>query len=142
MTALSRTVRVRACSTANPPTTSPYSGPNGLRPRVGLSPNRPHAEAGYRIEPPRSLAWAAGTIPDATAAADPPDDPLVERVVSHGFVVAPWSRGSHAGSIPNSGVLVLPNTTRPARRNRTRSSESNVDTLSRRKREPSVKRTP
>ncbi len=44
--ALSRTVRVSACSTAQPLTASPYSGPSGTRARVGLRPNSPHAEAG------------------------------------------------------------------------------------------------
>ena len=81
-------------------------------------------------------------MPDATAAAEPPLDPLVERPVSHGLRTGPNSTGSHAGAIPNSGVLVLPRMTRPARRSRTTSSESKADTLPARKREPSVKRTP
>ena len=34
-----------------------------------------HAEAGIRMEPPPSLACASGTMPEATAAAAPPDDP-------------------------------------------------------------------
>ena len=37
---------------------SPKSGASETRPRVGLSPTRPHADAGMRIEPPPSLAWA------------------------------------------------------------------------------------
>src|SRR5689334_2692724 len=81
-------------------------------------------------------------MPDATAAAEPPLDPLVERPVSHGLRVGPNSTGSQAGAIPNSGVLVLPRITRPARRSRSTSSESNADTFPARKREPSVKRTP
>ena len=81
-------------------------------------------------------------MPDATAAAEPPLDPLVERPVSHGLRVGPNSTGSHAGAIPNSGVLVLPRMTRPARRSRSTSSESKADTWPARKREPSVKRTP
>src|SRR2546427_9792517 len=81
-------------------------------------------------------------MPDATAAADPALDPLVERPVSHGLRTGPNSTGSHAGAIPNSGVLVLPRMTRPARRSRSTSSESKADTLPARKREPSVKRTP
>src|SRR5262249_61914647 len=111
--ALSRTARVSACSTAAPAPTSPYSGPSGLRARVGLSANNPHAEAGYRSEPPRSLPCANGTIPDATAAAAPPLDPLVDRCAAHGVRVRPNSAGSHAGAIPNSGLLVLPQGTRP-----------------------------
>src|SRR6266496_229574 len=81
-------------------------------------------------------------MPDATAAAEPPLDPLVERPVSHGLRTGPNSTGSQAGAIPNSGVLVLPRMTRPARRSRSTSSESKADTLPARKREPSVKRTP
>ena len=81
-------------------------------------------------------------MPDATAAAEPPLDPLVERRVSHGLRAGPNSTGSQAGAIPNSGVLVLPRMTRPAWRSRSTSSESKADTLSARKREPSVKRTP
>src|SRR5438132_10128867 len=77
--ALSRTERVSACSAAPPAATSPYPGPSGLRARVGLRANRPHADAGYRSEPPRSLPCANGTMPDATAAAEPPLDPLGER---------------------------------------------------------------
>ena len=42
-----------------------------MRPWLGLSPTRPQHDAGMRIDPPPSLAWANGTIPDATAAAAP-----------------------------------------------------------------------
>src|SRR6516225_10656493 len=100
--ALSRTERVSACSAAPPAPTSPYSGPSGLRARVGLRANKPHAEAGYRNEPPRSLPCANGTIPDATAAAEPPLDPLVESCGFHGLRAGPKSAGSQAGAIPNS----------------------------------------
>src|SRR4051812_45715078 len=81
-------------------------------------------------------------MPDATAAADPPLEPLVLHVVSHGLAVAPNRTGSHDGDIPNSGVFVLPTITRPARRRRATNSESNVATLSRRNREPSQNRVP
>ena len=64
---------------------SPYWGASELRPRVGFSPTRPQHEAGMRIDPPPSLACAAGTMPDATAAADPPEDPPVECSVFHGI---------------------------------------------------------
>jgi len=42
---------------------------------VGFIPNRPQQEAGIRIEPPPSLALAIGTIPAATAAEAPPEEP-------------------------------------------------------------------
>src|SRR3954469_5643637 len=95
--ALSRTERVTACSTAQPLMTSPYSGAKVLRARVGLSPNSSQAAAGKRIEPPRSLACAMGTMPAAPAAAAPPLEPLVERVGSHGLRVAPCRAGSQVG---------------------------------------------
>jgi hypothetical protein len=68
---------------------SPKSGASETRPRDGLRPTRPQALAGIRIEPPPSLAWAIGTMPAATAAAEPPLDPPVERFVSHGLRVGP-----------------------------------------------------
>ena len=42
---------------------------------------------GMRIDPPPSPACATGTIPLATAAAEPPLDPPELRVVSHGLRV-------------------------------------------------------
>ena len=54
-----------------------------------------------------------GTIPEATAAADPPLEPPGVRLVSHGLRVTPNRADSHVGSVPNSGVFVLPRNTRP-----------------------------
>ena len=93
---------------------SPYWGASELRARVGLSPTRPQHDAGIRIDPPPSLACATGTMPDATAAADPPEDPPVECPVFHGLRDGPKRRGSAVGRMPNSGVLVLPQMTKPA----------------------------
>ncbi len=42
-----------------------------------------------RIEPPPSLACAIGTIPAATAAAEPPLEPPAVRPVSQGLRVGP-----------------------------------------------------
>ena len=42
-----------------------------------------------RIEPPPSLPWASGTMPAATAAAAPPEEPPGVRSVSHGLRVGP-----------------------------------------------------
>ena len=67
-----------------------------------------------RIEPPPSLAWAIGTIPEATAAAEPPDEPPGVRPVSHGLRVAPKRRVSVTGRIPYSGRVVVPTTMKPA----------------------------
>ena len=54
----------------------------GLRPRVGFSPNSPVQEAGTRIEPPPSEAFAIGRTPAATMLEAPPDEP---PEVSSGF---------------------------------------------------------
>ena len=86
---MSRTDRDTTSSQVRPPITSPNSGPDDTRARVGFRPTSPHSLAGMRIEPPPSLAWPIGTSPAATAAADPPLEPPVERVVSHGLRVGP-----------------------------------------------------
>ena len=67
---------------------------------------------------------ATGTIPAATAAAEPPDDPPGERLRSHGLWVRPWARLSVCGNCPNSGIAVLPTMTAPAARSRRITSES------------------
>ncbi len=67
-----------------------------------------------RMEPPPSLACATGTMPEATAAADPPDEPPVEWSVFHGLRVAPKRFGSVVGRMPSSGVFVFPQITKPA----------------------------
>ena len=90
----------------------------GTRPRDGLSPNSPHAADGMRIDPPPSLPCAIGTMPDATAAAEPPLDPPGERDRSCGLRVGPWNSGSVEPFFPSSGVLVMPSTITPAARAR------------------------
>jgi hypothetical protein len=50
---------------------------DGMTPGVGLSPTTPQKLAGVRTEPPKSVPWAKGIEPDATAAADPPLEPPV-----------------------------------------------------------------
>jgi hypothetical protein len=117
-------------------------GPSLTRARVGLRPTRPQHVAGIRMEPPASLPWAIGTIPLATAAAEPPLEPLVDLVVSQGLRVGPYASASQVGNMPNSGVAVLPMTTSPAAFSRRTSSESYDDTCPARKREPSWKGVP
>ena len=60
--AVSRTVRLTQCSTDS--SLSSRTGPSVMRPWLGLSPTRPQQDAGMRIDPPPSLAWANGTIPE------------------------------------------------------------------------------
>jgi hypothetical protein len=112
--ALSRTLRVMACTQLMPLQPSPASGPIGVRPRVGFRPNSPQHEAGIRIEPPPSLALAAGTMPAATALLAPPDDPPELCSRFQGLRVGPNRRDSVVAVSPNSGEAVLPKTTRPA----------------------------
>ena len=52
-------------------------------------PNSPQHEAGIRTEPPPSEPCAAATIPAATAAPDPPDDPPEVRSRFQGLRVGP-----------------------------------------------------
>ena len=111
---MSRTEREITPLVAAPPIPSWRSGPAGTSPREGLRPNRPHAEAGIRIEPPPSLAAAHGTMPAATAAAAPPEEPPGVWSVFHGLRAGPNRCDSVTPLAPNSGVLVLPNTTSPA----------------------------
>ena len=98
------------------PQLSPTYGPSGTRARVGFSPNSPQHELGIRIDPPPSLPCAAGTMPAATAAAAPPDEPPAVRSRSHGLRVLPLCVVSVEAARPISGVIVLPKITRPARR--------------------------
>ena len=79
-----------------------------------------------RIEPPPSLAWAIATIPDATAAAEPPLEPPGERLTSHGLRVTPHALDSVNGQIASSGRFVLPTITAPADRSRLTTSESPI----------------
>ena len=83
----SRTVVQTTCWHDRPH--SSWYGPIGTRPRLGLSPTRPHIAAGMRIDPPPSLALDAGTMPDATAAAAPAEEPPVPWSVFHGLRLGP-----------------------------------------------------
>src|SRR4051794_13181870 len=69
------------------------------------------------MDPPPSLACATGTMPLATAAADPPEDPPVEWPVFHGLRAGGNDFGSVVTVVPNSGTLVRPSGTNPAARN-------------------------
>ncbi len=112
--AASRTVRVTANCTLSGRAISPLPGPTDTRPREVFRPTSPQHAAGMRIEPPPSLACAAGTIPLATAAAEPPLDPPEIRSVFHGLRVGPYAAGSVVGMIPSSGVFVRPRMMNPA----------------------------
>src|SRR6516164_10639687 len=95
-----------------------------MRPKLGLRPTRPVHAAGIRIDPPPSPPVAIGTIPPATAAADPPLDPPGVTVGSHGLRVTPHAGLAVKHTEPNSGTAVLPTGTAPAPRRRATSTAS------------------
>ncbi len=93
---------------------SASTGPLVTSPRVGLSPTRPVHDAGMRIDPPPSPAWASGAIPDATAMPAPLEEPPGVRFGSHGLRDVPSAGLSVNGTVPNSDVVVLPRGRKPA----------------------------
>ena len=111
---MSRTVRVTTCST--PSAVSERNGPSDIRPWLTFNPTSPQQDAGIRIDPPPSEACDAGTMPLATALAEPPLDPPGDRSGAHGLRVAPNASGSVVGRMPSSGVFVRPTMSKPARR--------------------------
>ncbi len=112
---MSATVRVITPFVARP---SRSTATLVTRPRVGFSPTRPLHDAGMRIEPPPSAAWAMGAIPAATAAPAPLEDPPGVRPGSQGLREIPRASLSVNGTVPNSEVVVLPSRTKPASWNR------------------------
>src|SRR5919202_5372885 len=95
-----------------------------MRPYVGFSPTTPHSAAGCRTEPPVSVPSAHVTSPDATAAADPPDDPPGTVSRSHGLCTGPNAEFSLEEPIANSSQFVLPTSTAPAARRRAQGVQS------------------
>src|SRR5207253_11144039 len=90
---------------------SPY---RDTRPYVGFIPTTPHSAAGCRTEPPVSVPSAHTACPDATAAADPADDPPGTRPRSHGFLVGPYAEFSPEDPMANSSLFVFPVRAEPA----------------------------
>ena len=112
--AVSRTVRVTACSVDTEPSPSPEKGAKVLRLRVGLRPTSPQQAAGARMDPKPSEAWAIGSMRAPTAAAAPPLEPPEMCAVFQGLRVGPCSCGSQVNDKPSSQVLVRPKMTSPA----------------------------
>ena len=63
-------------------------------------------------------------MPDATAAADPPEEPPGVRVGSHGLRVTPLAALAVHGKIISSGTFVIPIGIAPAARSRRTTSPS------------------
>lgn len=87
-----------------------------MRPRDTFMPTSPVVDDGTRIEPPPSDACATGTMPAATSAADPPDEPPLVWPVFHGLRVVPNAADSVTSRKPNSGVVLVTIGTSPAAR--------------------------
>src|SRR5260370_1753995 len=85
-----------------------------MRPRWGLIPTRWVQAAGMRTEPSPSEPSAAGTSPEATAAAEPPEEPPGVCSRLHGLRGIPNAGPSGIGHCPTSAAVVLPPTTAPA----------------------------
>ncbi len=113
--ALSPTVRASAPNTLNPSHPS-RAGWVETRPRLGFIPTRPQHAAGIRIDPPPSDPVAHGTMPAATAAAEPPEEPPGVRAGSHGLRVTPFAALAVHGKIISSGTFVIPIGIAPAAR--------------------------
>ena len=110
--------------TARTPAPGGTGPPSGIVPVVVLITESPHRDPGIRIDPPPSLPVASGTIPEASAAADPPDEPPGERSRFQGLLVTPQCGLMVSPYQPNSGVVVLPRTMQPAARSRPTWTES------------------
>src|SRR3954447_7942394 len=87
------------------------------RPYVGFIPTTPHNPAGCRIDPPVSVPIASGTIPAATAAAEPPLEPPGDRSRSQGLRVTWNAEFSVEPPMANSSKFVRPMSTLSAARN-------------------------
>ena len=101
-----------------------------MTPLLCFSPTSPLAAAGMRVEPPPSVAMPIGPMPAATATAAPPLDPPEVRSAVQALRVLPNSGASVRHLWPNSGVVVLPNSTAPAALTRAAATASSVGTLS------------
>ncbi len=121
--ALSPTVRASAPNTLNPSQPS-RAGWVETRPRLGFIPTSPQHAAGIRIDPPPSEPVAHGTMPAATAAAEPPEEPPGVRAESQGLRVTPLAALAVHGKIISSGTFVIPIGIAPAARRRRTTSPS------------------
>ncbi len=83
-------------------------------------PTVPVKAAGWRIEPPVSVAVAPRQSRAATAAAEPPDEPpgvsgVFEPLRRHGDATGPKYEVSFDEPMANSSMLSLPSITAPSR---------------------------
>src|SRR3977135_3907809 len=90
----------------------------------------PEDEAAIRIEQPKSVPCASGTMPVATATADPPEEPAGLNAGFQGLRVTPNTSLKVLAPAANSGGLGLPSTIAPAAFSRRTTSASSAGTLS------------
>ena len=102
----------------------------------------PQNAAGMRIEQPKSVPCAIGSMPVATATAEPPEEPAGLSSGFQGLRVAPNNSLTVFAPVANSGVLVLARTIAPAALRRRTTSASSSGTLSLKSGEPKVVRMP
>src|SRR5688572_19412777 len=105
-------------------------------------PTMPQNAAGIRIVQPKSVPCASGSIPAATATAEPPEEPAGLNSGFQGLRVAPNNSLTVLAPVANSGVLVLASTIAPAALRRRTTSASSAGTLSSNSGEPNVVRMP
>src|SRR4030081_2602314 len=101
-------------------------------------PTMPQNAAGIRIEQPKSVPCASGSMAGATATGEPPDEPDGLSAGFHGLRVTPNTSLKVLAPAANSGVLVLARMMAPAAFKRRTASASLVGTLSLNKGEPKV----
>ena len=111
--ATSATVLASGPDSASPPQ-FPALNRVGTTPVPGLMVTRPQAAAGMRSDPMPSSPIASGTIPEATAVAEPPEDPPEVRDRSRGLRVMPWASESVIAHVHSWGVAVIPTGSAPA----------------------------
>src|SRR4051795_7766191 len=90
----------------------------------------PAYAAGLRRLPPVSEPEASGAMPQASATAEPPEEPAAERIGSNGLPVAPNTGLRVLPPAAHSGVLVLPKMIAPAARSRATEAWSAAGILS------------
>ena len=95
-----------------------------------MIPASPHSAAGPRIEPPVSDPVPPSTMPEATAAPVPDEDPAVKCAGFHALRAGGQGRSKDGPPNANSCVASLPISTVPASAQRRTTVESAAGTLS------------
>src|SRR5205823_14757474 len=95
---------------------SGHTPSSGMRPYVVFRPTVPQQADGTRIEPPVSEPRATSASPEATATADPLDDPPGMRSGSRGLTGVPNHGFVPSGNMASSCRLALPTRRAPAAR--------------------------